>query len=64
LGRPRESEPVRLAMSFKVSRYGSGLYMRIPTALAEAMAIEAGDILSLTVHKIVKASRGGKKGAV
>ena len=34
---------VKLALMLKVSRYGSGYYMRIPTDIAQSMKMESGD---------------------
>ena len=44
---------VKLALMLKVSRYGSGYYMRIPTDIAQSMKMESGDRVELRIEKII-----------
>lgn len=50
------SEPsirqVGIALFLKVSKYGSGTYMRIPTDIAESLMLKPGDRVELKVEKV------------
>jgi antitoxin component of MazEF toxin-antitoxin module len=44
---------VRLSLLLKVSKYGSGYYMRIPTDIANSLKLKSGDKVDLRIDTII-----------
>lgn len=40
-----------IKLTLRLSRVGSGLYLRVPTEIARSLNLEKGDLLVLTIHK-------------
>jgi antitoxin component of MazEF toxin-antitoxin module len=51
---PKENRrTVRLSLLLKVSKYGSGYYMRIPTDIANSLKLKSGDKVDLRIDTII-----------
>jgi antitoxin component of MazEF toxin-antitoxin module len=44
---------MKLGLMLKVSKYGSGYYMRIPTDIAETLMLKPGDRVSFEIREIL-----------
>lgn len=44
---------IKISLLLKVSRYGSGYYMRIPTDIAESLILKPGDRVQLKIEKVI-----------
>lgn len=51
---------LNICLMLKISRYGSGFYMRVPSDIAKALMLGKGDMVELRFLKVVLArSRKG-----
>ena len=44
---------LKVTLMLKVSHYGSGYYMRIPTDIAESLMLRPGDRVQLQIQKVI-----------